>query len=85
MTQPQTAVLSTKGQVVIPADLRAALGLSEGDRLAFVIDGQRLVVERVPSRMERRRARMVLAFADYAKSDVEKVWASIDGEGFVDD
>ena len=80
----RTAVLSTKGQVVIPADVRAALGLTEGDRLTFVVDGNRLVIERMPSRAERRKTRMAQAFVDYAKSDTEKVWASIDGEDFVD-
>ncbi len=79
-----TAVLSTKGQVVIPAEVRAALGLSEGDRLTFAIEGRRLVLERLPSRAERRQARMTQAFADYANSGVEKVWAAIDGEDFVD-
>jgi AbrB family looped-hinge helix DNA binding protein len=79
-----TAVISTKGQVVIPAEVRSALGLQEGDRLTFVIDDGRLVVERLPTRAERRKKWMAEAFAEYAKSDVEKVWASIDGEDFVD-
>ncbi len=79
-----TAILSTKGQVVIPAEVRAALGLAEGDRLAFAIDGTRLVVERLPSRAERRKKRMTQAFADYVKSAPEKAWAGIDGEDFVD-
>ena len=79
-----TAILSAKGQVVIPAEIRAQLGFAEGDRLAFVVEGQRLIIERVPSRAERRKARMAQAFADYAASAPEKVWAGIDGEDFVE-
>ena len=28
-----------KGQVTIPADVRKALGVAEGDRVSFVVDG----------------------------------------------
>ncbi len=79
----QTATLSANGQIVVPAEIRAQLGFAEGDRLAFAVEGQRLIIERMPSRAERRKARMTQAFADYAASASEKVWASIDGEDFV--
>lgn len=82
---PPTAVISTKGQVVIPAEMRAALGLQEGDRLTFAIDNGRLVVERLPTRAERRKKWMDEAFAEYSKSTVEKVWATLDGEDFIDE
>jgi AbrB family looped-hinge helix DNA binding protein len=38
--------LSAKGQIVIPADLREALGLEAGDRLLIRQDGQALTLER---------------------------------------
>ena len=38
--------LSSKGQIVIPADLRQALGLEPGDRLLIRQDGQTLTLER---------------------------------------
>lgn len=31
-----TATLTSKGQITIPADVRAALGVATGDRVAFV-------------------------------------------------
>ena len=34
-----TAFLSLLGQVTIPADVRKALGVGEGDRVSFVVDG----------------------------------------------
>lgn len=42
--------LSSKGQLVIPADLRRALGLRPGDRIELTLEGRRLVLEPQPSR-----------------------------------
>jgi len=41
MTQPDehAATVSSKGQVVIPADVRRKLGLTQGSVLRFVVDG----------------------------------------------
>ena len=41
-----TLVLGQQGRVVIPADIRNALGLAPGDRLHLQVAGQRLVLER---------------------------------------
>jgi antitoxin PrlF len=41
-----TLVLGQQGRVVIPADIRSALGLAPGDRLHLHVAGQRLVLER---------------------------------------
>lgn len=41
-----TLVLGKQGRLVIPADVRAALGLSPGDRLHLSLDGRRLMLER---------------------------------------
>jgi antitoxin PrlF len=41
-----TLVLGQQGRVVIPAGVRAALGLAPGDRLHLHLVGQRLVLER---------------------------------------
>ncbi|MGH8961886.1 MAG: AbrB/MazE/SpoVT family DNA-binding domain-containing protein [Jatrophihabitantaceae bacterium] len=41
-----TLVLGKQGRLVIPADVRAALGLGPGDRLHLRVSGQRLVLER---------------------------------------
>lgn len=41
-----TLVLGQQGRLVIPADIRAALGLIPGDRLHLHLAGQRLVLER---------------------------------------
>ena len=41
-----TVVLGQQGRLVIPAEVRAALGLAPGDRLHLHLAGQRLVLER---------------------------------------
>jgi AbrB family looped-hinge helix DNA binding protein len=40
-----TVVLGPPGRLVIPADVRAELGLAAGDRLHLQISGRRLVIE----------------------------------------
>ncbi|MGL5809946.1 MAG: AbrB/MazE/SpoVT family DNA-binding domain-containing protein [Nocardioides sp.] len=41
-----TLVLGQQGRLVIPADVRAALGLAPGDRLHLQLVGRRVVLER---------------------------------------
>ncbi len=41
-----TIVLGQQGRLVIPAEVRTALGLAPGDRLHLHVSGQRLVLER---------------------------------------
>ncbi|MGH3280757.1 MAG: AbrB/MazE/SpoVT family DNA-binding domain-containing protein [Acidimicrobiales bacterium] len=41
-----TLVMGQQGRLVIPAEVRATLGLAPGDRLHLQLVGQRLVLER---------------------------------------
>lgn len=41
-----TVVLGRQGRLVIPAEMRSALGLAPGDRLHLEVTGARLVLER---------------------------------------
>lgn len=41
-----TLVLGQQGRLVIPADVRTALGLAPGDRLHLQVAGRRLVLAR---------------------------------------
>lgn len=41
-----TLVLGQQGRLVIPADVRTALGLAPGDRLHLHLDGRSVVLQR---------------------------------------
>jgi AbrB family looped-hinge helix DNA binding protein len=46
MVMDATVVLGRQGRLVIPAEVRGALGLAAGDRLHLHVAGQTLVLER---------------------------------------
>ena len=39
-----TSTVSSKGQVTIPQEVRVRLGLREGDRVEFVLEGDKTVI-----------------------------------------
>lgn len=45
-----SSTISRKGQVTVPQEIRNRLGLATGDRVEFVIEGDRTVIR--PSRSE---------------------------------
>lgn len=51
-----TVVLGQQGRVVIPVDVRAALGLQPGDRLHVHVEERRLILERPVDAAARLRA-----------------------------
>jgi len=44
--------VTTKGQVTIPAELREKLGIKPGDRVGFVAEGDRIVLQRQETAIE---------------------------------
>jgi AbrB family looped-hinge helix DNA binding protein len=42
------SVVSTKGQTVIPKEVREALGIKEGTKLFWWVDGERVVIRPLP-------------------------------------
>lgn len=48
-----TARISTKGQLVIPQQIRKALNLHPGDKVSFSLDGEKLLVQRQESNAAR--------------------------------
>lgn len=51
--QFHTSQLTRKGQVTIPAEIRRQLGLQQGDKVAFVQDGDTVTVKPALSITER--------------------------------
>ena len=39
-----SSTISSKGQVTVPQEIRARLGLSAGDRVEFVVEGERTLI-----------------------------------------
>jgi antitoxin PrlF len=44
--------VTSKGQVTIPAELRERFGIKPGDRVSFVEDGKRIVLQRQDTAIE---------------------------------
>lgn len=43
----QTSIVTTKGQVTIPAAVRKRLGLKRGDEVAFVVENDKVMLQPV--------------------------------------
>jgi len=39
-----SSTISSKGQITVPLEIRRRLGLTEGDRVEFVVDGERTII-----------------------------------------
>ena len=46
-----TTTISTKGQLVIPAEIREALDLTPGTRVAVIQEGNRIILQPVNKRL----------------------------------
>jgi AbrB family looped-hinge helix DNA binding protein len=44
--------VTTKGQVTIPIELREKFGIKPGDRVGFIEDGERIVLQRQETAIE---------------------------------
>jgi antitoxin PrlF len=54
----QLTVVTRKGQVTIPADIRRALGLKEGDKVAFVLEDKQVKLTKKGSVVEQTAGMM---------------------------
>jgi antitoxin PrlF len=57
--------LTTKAQTTIPQSVRSALGVREGDELAYVIEDGRVILTKAPTRTIRRNDPLEHPFATF--------------------
>jgi len=50
----QMLTISTKGQLVIPAEVRAKLGIEPGSRVAVTVEDERIILQPVNERLVKR-------------------------------
>jgi antitoxin PrlF len=41
---PPNSTISSKGQITVPLEIRRRLGLKEGDRVEFVVEGEKTII-----------------------------------------
>lgn len=52
MDDAMTGKMSQKGQVVIPAIIRKALGLTKGTELSFKVNGDEITIKKLPTALD---------------------------------
>jgi AbrB family looped-hinge helix DNA binding protein len=48
---PQISTVSTKGQLVIPSEMRAALGIRPGTRIVMMLENERIILQPVSEQL----------------------------------
>jgi antitoxin PrlF len=61
------SVITTKSQTTLPSGVRKALGVGPGDRLAYVVEGDRAIIMKAGSDSEDP---VVNAFLDFLERDM---------------
>jgi AbrB family looped-hinge helix DNA binding protein len=78
-----TTRLSSKGQVVIPEEIRNGLGLSEGDQFVVIGEGDAVILKAItPPKIEEfdkllSQARMAATRAGLKKADLKSAIAKV--------
>lgn len=52
MDNVMTGRMSQKGQIVIPASIRKALGLTKGTELSFKVEGDEITIKKLPTALD---------------------------------
>jgi AbrB family looped-hinge helix DNA binding protein len=66
--------LTGKYQATVPASVRRTLGLGAGDRLAWVVEGDTVVLRRATPRDEAFAAALSPTLAEWASPEDEAAW-----------
>jgi antitoxin PrlF len=74
-TEEIAATVSSKGQVVIPADVRRRLGLAQGSVLRFVIDADGVHLRAAAGSVQRLKGRLAPPPAPVSVDDMNRAIA----------
>ena len=69
----QITSVSTKGQFVIPSEMRASLGIKPGTRIAVTQDGSRIVLEPITEELVEKTRGMLKGKASLA-DELRRKW-----------
>ena len=67
-----TSKLTSKAQTTIPQPVRAALGVKEGDEIAYTIEDGRVVITKASPRLPRKGNPLEDPFATFWEWDTEE-------------
>jgi antitoxin PrlF len=67
-----TSKLTSKAQTTIPLPVRTALGVKEGDELAYVIEEGRAVISKAPRHLPRKGDPLEDPFSTFWEWDTEE-------------
>jgi len=67
----EESTITAKGQTTVPKSVRQALGIAQGDRIAFVVDSQRRVtIEKVET--EESEDPVIVRYLEFLARDMAK-------------
>jgi len=70
-----SSTVSSKGQITIPAEIRHRLGVKEGDRVEFVVDNGRTILQ--PATLEKNPfEKYIGALPGFSKREEIDEWVS---------
>lgn len=69
--------ITSKGQVTIPYALRKAAHLKAGDKLAFELDGDRLILTRLKPAKDAYLGSVSLNLEEWLSDEDEEAWSDL--------
>lgn len=73
----KVARISASGQTVIPKSIREAAGLYAGDVLAFEMDGDQVVVHKVPRGRDGHEQGLSETMGEWVTAEDEEAWRDL--------
>ena len=71
------AKITARGQTTIPKNIRTAVGLDEGDVIAFEVDGDRLILRKITPGRDDYLQGLSEVLSEWASSEDEDAWRDL--------